>query len=232
MSFWSSLTFVRTGSPTNVSTNEVGSFFSRLKSLKFMENGKRYSASIQFGSLTELAGAIDRGSGIVEFCEEPAWDREDEWESIDLLILSLSQLDRPIRQANFSLGFVTQEIFEATQRLPDEENDRQLSLDNVSFTIGPQWTVSLESDAYRVGWMGLSMAGNGYFFPWDNREAKRRAEQRIEIQRVMDLCRVTWPASRIPPSTDTLNQRRMLNELWLYEDIERVDDWYWFIQET
>jgi hypothetical protein len=108
---------------------------------------------------------------------------------------------------------------------------------NEVFCLGD---VSLEIDRVEIfddvnngqihcGWISLNVSGPGYPYPWTKRDVLRRLEAEASLNKLVDMCRATWPVppERLPDGYAEL--RRKLTGVWLYDDLNKPFDWYWAI---
>ena len=99
--------------------------------------------------------------------------------------------------------------------------------------IGPVRVGTLASEAHAfVGWMALVISGPGYFFPWDFRYARERAEACEEIRRLVAVCQSAWPVPIASCSPEAETARRAMSDIWLYDDFTHPLGWLWYPDET
>jgi hypothetical protein len=185
--------------------------------------------------------ADDRGIESVEWDESGAlgtvgeypWDRSASFPTLGAMADSLDADSRPVYRAWLALGSLHPEAAAALTREPSEDNEVGLYLSTLSFTVGPVRVRGLGSEAEAlVGWMGLTVGGPGYFFPWEYREARKRAEGVGLVNALAEVCRRTWPVRPVPASAEVIAARRELSELWLYDDVRLPQGWWWFADES
>ncbi len=137
----------------------------------------------------------DFGIGVVG---EYPWDRSDKFPSLTALANALATDRGIVYRAFLNLGELHPDIRTALTRQPSEENRVGLYLSEASFSVGPVLVAGLASEAPAlVGWMGLTLSGPGYFYPWTYRQARERAEAVGLVRRMAEVCRAAW---RVPPA--------------------------------
>jgi hypothetical protein len=238
MSFWSSLVLARTAPPPIVTAAALGRFVSNLAATGALAENDAPTCQIKYGSQVDgderPVDVIDYDdSGIVGTFKEYPWDRSDTFPSLDAMASALLADGGTVYRARLSLGAARHDVIAALTRDPCEENESPLCLWDVNFRVEPVSVAGLGSEAAAfVGWMGLSFSGPGYFFPWQYRQAKVRAEAVELVRRMAYLCRTTWPVSTMAASAEAIASRRRLAELWLYDDFALPPGWLWFVSES
>lgn len=128
---------------------------------------------------------------------------------------------------------VVDEIFEALTRPPSSENEVPLGLCWLDLELGPIDTFKLSSSrSWVVGWISVSLSGNGYLYPWKLKELVQRAEGSAKLQGLLQVCRRTWPVKAERPGLLTLLRRARMKDLWPYDTLSRRWDWYWGLAES
>lgn len=149
------------------------------------------------------------------------------------IIERLTGDNRRIYRAHASLGGTIDAVLHPITRTNSPENDRDFCPDSVSLNIGPIEIYDLACEAPAlVGWVGVSLSGYGYLFPWTFRDVFNRLEATPDIQRIKNVCRSFWPVPPEPPDTRIVELRPQLGELWPYKTFDRQWDWYWGLQES
>jgi hypothetical protein len=239
MSFWSSLNLVRAAAPPPVVTvDAIGRFVSDLAATGALADDEEPLCQIKYGPRVD---ADEQTTDIVEWDErriigtvrEYPWDLSVTYPSLAALSEVLAKDGRQVYRAYLSLGGLSPEIVAALTREPSEQNEIGLCLYALSFSVGPVIVAGLGSDSPAlVGWMGLELSGPGYYFPWDFREGRERAEAIGSVQRLVAACRGAWPVPPEQASVDLVAARRQAAELWLYDDFAMPPDWLWFASEA
>jgi hypothetical protein len=140
--------------------------------------------------------------------------------------------DPTIYRASISLGMPTDAVLEPITRKDSPENDHNYEPDMLSIEIGPIEIFDLKSEAPALcGWIGLSLSGYGYLFPWTFRDVVERLEATAEIGKLTQLCRSHWPVPTEKPDRAILKARRQLGTVWPYE-ADKPWDWYRGMQES
>ncbi len=88
-----------------------------------------------------------------------------------------------------------------------------------------------EHGIYQVGFMGFSVHGSGYLFPWTYAETLAKLRNHPVLSPIRDLCRTLWPATSTVPRKEIIEGRRTMGKLWA-EPLDAPLDWYWAINET
>jgi hypothetical protein len=160
------------------------------------------------------------------------WDLEIKRESLGALASAIGKHNKTIYRAFIQLGAVVSPICRSLTRMPSPENKLGLTLDSWSLEIGPIMSGSLESEQpFFVGWISLSLSGNGYLFPWTFAELFQRATVNPAIQQVTELCKATWPVEAKRPDRRIQKFRQQMGELWPYAETDLPWDWYWGVSE-
>jgi hypothetical protein len=237
MSFYTSLILYRPTKPPLVTGPTLARFlggFAECKLLK--EEANSCDASIKFGS------AIDQDDKPTCW-EEPVnqyvwesrqidWDARHQAKSIRELIPLVEQHRQGIYRAHLSLGCAHKGITKVLTREPSEENEDGLCLWDWSITLEPVAVHALGSETvFRVGWIRVSIGGNGYLYPWKFKDLFRRAGSQPDLLRLEELCRLTWPVPSAPPDRKRTKGRKLMGELWPYPMDEPVD-WCWGVAES
>jgi hypothetical protein len=136
-----------------------------------------------------------------------------------------------------SLGWPTDALTDDLKRVDSPENDNDFVPDLWAMEIGPIETASFSEPAdtigapAQVGWIGVSISGYGYLFPWTFTELVQKAERNPGMQKVMQMCKTTWPVppGRVEPRIVKL--RKQLGPLWPYPQHDLPWDWYWGLRE-
>lgn len=238
MSFWSSLNLVRTARPPIVSVAAIGHFIGKILATGALDGDEQTECEIKYGSRIDVddktTNVIDWDvSGYIGTTRDYPWDRSETFPTLAAMSDALRTDSRSVYRAFINLGSLQQDLVSAVSREASEENEEGLTLCNLSFNVGPVIVEVLEGDSQAmVGWMGLTFSGPGYFFPWDYRHARQRAESVILIRELTALCREAWPVPTSPISEQVVESRRQLASLWLYDDLAAPVDWLWFPSES
>ena len=148
-------------------------------------------------------------------------------------ISALRTENRRIFRAFASLGALVDSAIEPITRSNSPENEYDFCPHTLSIEVGPIELHSLGCDAQAlVGWIGVSLSGDGYLFPWTFREVIGQLESTPEIQRITEACRAFWPVPLKPVEERIASMRKQIGVLWPYDDYDKPWDWYWGLQET
>jgi hypothetical protein len=238
VSFWSSLTLVRAAKPPIVTAAAIGALIHRLAATGALVGGEEPLCQIKYGPSVDAdertTDIVDwDASGIVGTVGEYPWDLSHTFPSLIALADALAANEKPVYRAFLNLGDWHSDIVAALTRKPSEENTDELCLYGASFSVGPVLVHGLASETSAfAGWMGLSASGPGYFYPWEYREARERAEAVGLLRDVAAVCRAVWPVAPAAVSDSVIAARGQLRELWLYDDLGLPRDWLWFASES
>jgi len=170
---------------------------------------------------------------VISTTEEIAWDVSDPALSLPQLAERLTNHTQPIYRCYLDLGPAAGEIIGNLARVHSPENEIDLCLDEWSLEFGPIDTCQLGGDvAFRVGWIKVGIAGNGYLYPWSFRDLVERAERVAGMCELLNLCKRLWPVESKPPTRKQVKGRKRMGELWPYPRLDLPLDWYWGLQET
>ncbi|WP_165068796.1 hypothetical protein [Paludisphaera rhizosphaerae] len=250
MSFQTSLLLYRPQPPRDLTAAKLAGFV-------------REFAALGLSEPDFLSFKIKFGKSVAQDSRPTAWDepvpgtrgcistwREIEYDAEDSGIPDLARLAdaldalpaKPIYRAWVSLGDPTRPVYEALWREPSEENDQQLGFNlGWSLTAGPIECCEIASDGpFQIGWLAVSLSGQGYPYPWTYRDLIARAEAVPGVPALLDLCRRAWPldpprfpllhlrdSSRAPRHIVQL--RKSMGDLWPYDDLGEPWDWCWGI---
>ncbi|HQR07717.1 MAG TPA: hypothetical protein PLN21_12900 [Gemmatales bacterium] len=240
MSFYSSLLFVRESRPPVVAVSALSPFLEEaIRLVGTSDENDLLSCSLKYGDRID---SDDSGTEVREYVndgvfkmQEIEWDDEESFPTCASLIERLQSKQRTLYRAYFSLGSLKDGIIGTLSRDACEENDRWLSLTDLSFRIEPMTTYGLGSTyEASVGWMGFAFSGYGYYYPWTYRDARLKAEQLESVQRLMRWCRETWPVATqaIPSEMKELRSNLREQNLWLYDQLDLPPDWRWYVAES
>jgi hypothetical protein len=153
---------------------------------------------VRFG---EAVDQDDRGmqevewEGVLGVPREIEWDIDTRCETHAEMVALLREGGREgrlIYRAFLMLGAMSDSLPKHLDRMAAEGEDRHLYLDSWSLTIGPVEGGTMDEEAERVGWMAVSMSGNGYLYPWGREALTRHLEGHAGVAKMMALCRETW----------------------------------------
>jgi hypothetical protein len=165
--------------------------------------------------------------------DEVDWDVDGTFASLDELITVLRAIRGRVYRAFFALGNLSQQVVEGLRRAGSAENRVNLILDELSLEIGPVEVGDLElPKVFQVGWIAVSLSGNGSLRPWTFRDLIARAEACPPVVGLADLCRRAWPVTPKRPGMLQRLRRKRLRHLWPYDAIDRAMDWCWGLHET
>lgn len=238
MSFWSSLLYARVAPAPVVTVNSISRFVTELARTKAVEEGRQLLCQIKYGERVDADEETTETvqwdpSGVIGVVGEYPWDRSESFSSLPALADALRGNERLVYRAFLDLGQLTSDVVAELTRKPSEENDQGLCLWAPSLKVGPVLVSGLDSEEPAfAGWMDFTFSGPRYFYPWTYREARERAEANEVVQQVAAICRETWPVEPAAPSLEGIEGRKMLEELWLYDDFAMPYDWLWFASES
>lgn len=238
MSFYTDLIFYRPRPAPVVTADDLARFTSRLWDTETLTVTGPWYLSVKFGKAIDQD---DRGtmwfeedrSGI-EIPHEIEWDVElQNPPDVAGIIGALSGDDRRIYRAHLMLGQPTDGLLHPITREGSPENNVGFFPDTLGVEIGPIEIYNLSSDQpVHCGWIGVSVSGDGYLFPWTFRDVVGRLEASPEVQRICEVCRSEWPVAPERPKRRIRSLRRQLGDLWPYDDENRPWDWYWGVAES
>lgn len=239
MSFYTCLTFYRPREPPAMAVSDLGRFIAQIHGLGLLtDDGLQYLAvrigdSIDQDEKNTACYEAGAAPGIY-LVKDIEWDLElSRPNGAAEIIAALVNDDRRIYRAFVSLGTPIDAALEPITRRNSPENEIDFCPDSLGIEIGPVVIGSLGCDAPAfVGWIGVSLSGSGYLFPWTFRDVLKRLEDAPEIQRITELCRSFWPVPAGLPEDRILEMRMQMSELWPYEDFHKTWDWYWGVQES
>lgn len=236
MSFWSSLVLARGGQTPAVTVAAIGALVRGLTAAQVLVGDEQPLCQIKYGPRVDADEQTTHEiewDGLIGTYREYPWDRSGTYPSLPALADALAADNGTVYRAFLSLGSAHPDIVAALTREPSEENEVGLCLCGVSLQVGPIVVAGLgsESSAF-VGWMGLVFSGPGYFFPWEYRRVRERAEEVALVRRAAALCRSAWPVEPVLASAEAVAARRELSDLWLYDDFALPQNWRWFVSES
>ena len=150
---------------------------------------------------------------------------------IQEMIDALATDGRRIYRAHVSLGTPIDAVLQPVTRINSPENELDFCPDSLSVDTGPIERHGCDFRAF-VGWIGLSLSGYGYLFPWTCRDVFQRLENTPEIRHIAEVCRSFWPVAPKLVEDRIVEVRKELGELWPYENLDKRWDWYWGIEES
>jgi hypothetical protein len=190
-----------------------------------LRGGDALSLRVKFGEAVDQ----DYETDIFSLdCEIEARNLQSPEEMIGLLT------DRPDRiyRAFVNLEILRDEVVQPITRLNSVENEIDFSPCELSLWIGPVECYQLGGDrTITTGWVGLSISGYGYLYPWTFAEVVQRMGRSPAIQRLMQTCQDQWPVAPDKPSQEAVSSRKEIGNLWPY-DLNKLSDWYWGLQES
>jgi hypothetical protein len=236
MSFYTSLIFYRPRTPAIVTGPDLASFVSELEGLGITEDAGVRSLSVKFGNAIDKddrPATWEEYAGAIGTLKEIDWDVDERPSSIKRIATILKRDSRPIYRCHVSLGFATSEIVDQLKREDSNENETDLVLDGWSIELGPIHLRNLSDDAVlHAGWIGVTISGPGYLYPWTVREVVERAEAHPRLRNLVALCRSTWPVPNEIPDPRTQRLRTKHTTHWPYGDVKLEWDWHWGVSET
>jgi hypothetical protein len=241
MSFYTTLSFYRPTKPPLVTGRALAGFFRDLIDTGLFERRGANYFSVKFGQ------AIDQDA-LGTFVEVPdpqhpsistmrpiQWDIDHKNISLDDALRELSNDDRTIYRAAISLGSLRADVLRSLQTRRPDRDEMNLHLWDGTMHLGPVELFHLGGEEpVRVGWMDVSLSGNGHLHPWKPRDLTSRAASLDALQPLTQICRRAFPIpdSERLASRSGISQRHEMGELWPFRDLERDADWFWGVCET
>lgn len=237
MSFSTSLTYYRPCAPPTITADDLARFISQLRDTGILTDDGFQMLHVKFGD------SIDQDEQGTSWEEEISpcmfishdieWDVDLYPSGLQDIIERLTGDDRRIHRALASLGGVIDAVLQPITRTNSPENERDFCPDSLWLEFGPVETYHLAGEAPAVvGWIGVSLSGDGLLFPWTFRDVVDRLEATPEIQCMMNSCRSFWPVPPEPPEPRIVALRSQIGELWPYKTIDKPGDWYWGLKES
>jgi hypothetical protein len=182
---------------------------------------------------------VHRGKASAEVFEmhEIKWDIEEQFSALDDMASSLAKHNKKIYRAYLSLGWPIANVTDDLKRVNSPENTNDFIPDQWGMEIGPVETASFSEpeetvgSSVQVGWISVSISGNGYLFPWSFTELVQRAERNPGMRKLMQLCKSTWPVPPAKVEARVVKLRKQLGKLWPYAQHDLPWDWYWGLHE-
>lgn len=173
------------------------------------------------------------------------WDIEHSHIPQSDAIALLKKHDRSLYRASVSLGMLRKDLFEALQTPRPDDGQMNLGLWDCHVILEPVELSTLDGDdTFLVGWMSVSISGNGYCFPWTPRDLTSRAASLNTLRPMTEVCRQFFPVdpagtpnvmTKLSPALRRRKVRAMrkrMGDLWPFEDLDREWDWFWGVSET
>lgn len=252
MSFQTSLFLYRSQPPRGLTAAKLAGFVREFAALGLAAPSGPITYHVKFGRAvdqddrpTTWDEPVPGTGGCISTCREIEYDAEgDDLPDLVRLADTLDSLPtHPIYRATLLLGDVSNSIHEALHRGPSEDNETQLGF-NLGWSIeaGPIESHDMGGQGpFQVGWLAVSLSGQGDPYPWTYRDLIARAEAVPGVAALMDVCRRTWPldlprvpllhlrnSSRAPRRIVQL--RQSMGDLWPYDDLGEPWGWCWGIR--
>lgn len=239
MSFYTSLMFFRPQPPPRIRVCELAELLAQLNSVAHIKPDCITGVSIALGPTIDqddLAASTweDIAPGI-QSVREIDYDIQFKAQTIEELIDPLITRKETVYRAHIHLGCACDPICKLFQRMNSPENSINLQLYDMSLEIGPIRDATLEDDASRhVGWIALTLSGQGYLFPWTRAEILSRAESSPELRSLAEICQRAWP---IDPHTsfrsDGIRELLARTRSWISSsDVNTLKEWQWTVSES
>jgi len=240
MSFYTSLNYFRPQPPPRVTTRELAAVIQKIYATGAFTSHMLSGIRVKFGRSIDkdARGTIEEiptGTPGVYSVRSIEFDINHDGKSCPAMIAELNQSDSLIYRAEVQFGSVKKPISSLFTRTGSPENSVELCLWDFALHFGPVYAGMLGEDKSRhVGWMGLSLSGNGYLFPWKRAEVLKRAEHSAELQQLAQICSDAWP---IDPHT----RRKITNVGNLLartrkalgkQDVNTLTAWQWDVHES
>jgi len=239
MSFYTSLNYFRPQPPPRITTRELADVVRRIYS------AAEVTPNIMTGMRVKFGRAIDKDAKPTLRETETApgvftvrsieYDINHNAKSCEQLVAELLESDSIVYRANIYFGCAADSICKLFTRANSPENAAGLCLSDLSLHIGPIHAATLADDAPRhVGWIALTLSGQGYLFPWTREEILKRTQQSNALNALTQICSDAWP---IDPHTlrGTKNIRGLLKRMRKaigQETVDTLNAWQWDIKET
>jgi len=238
MSFFTSLTYYRPCEPPTITANDLARFIKEIHDAGVLTDRGLYWLYVRFGESIDQdespASSAEDADSQMSIMSQIEWDLDLSCaDGISEIIDSLSGDNRRVYRARIALGAPVVTVLKPITRTDSPENECDFCPDSISIEVGPIEIYKLGCDFRAfVGWIGISLSGYGYLFPWTFRDVLDRIERSPEIQRIAGLCRSFWPVPLRPIEDRIITVRKELGQLWPYENFARDWDWYWGVQES
>lgn len=241
MSYYTSLVFYRPAKPPAITASDLGRFIARIH-----DEGLLVDDGLRVLQL-KLGDSIDqdekRATCLEELEHAPGLfvTKDIEWDlelraptTIADMIAGLANDNRRIYRAVALLGSPIDAVLNPITRTNSPENDVSFCPDTLGIDIGPINIGGLAADhpPLFVGWIGVSLSGSGYLFPWTSRDVLKRLEGKEPIQQLMEVCRSTWPVPPRELENRFIDMRRDIGDHWPYDELSKPWDWYWGFDES
>lgn len=248
MSFQTSLFLYRPQPPRGLTAAKLAGFVRGFAALG-LSKPDYLAYQVKFGK------SVDQDDRGTTWCESASGSwigvvRSIEYDAEDRNVPDLANLadaldglsERPIYRAWLGLGDLVRPVYDALWREPSEENEKQLGFNlGWSIEVGPIESHDMGGEGpFRVGWLAVSLSGQGDPYPWTYRDLIARAEAVPGVSDLLGICRRTWPID--PPRVPLLHVRgssraprrivqlrKSMGELWPYDDLAEPWDWCWGI---
>ncbi|MBM4031371.1 MAG: hypothetical protein FJ291_06240 [Planctomycetes bacterium] len=237
MSFFTSLKLYRPTPPPVIVGRDLAAFVRAFQTLGAARPEGMFDLEVKFGKSidqddkpTTYEVTVDKSVSEVHAIE---WDVKETLSSANEVVDALGRLHGRVYRAGVPLGTVSEPVRQALNRVNSQENEIDLALDTWTLGIGPVSVGSLSADQVAVvGWIDVSLSGYGYLYPWTLCGLIERAEALPQVQRLMALCRDTWPVKPAVPPRRIQRARKAIGELWPYPRFDTPWDWYWSVSES
>lgn len=239
MSFWTSLYYTRPTAPPAITGDDLARFLLAFDGLSVTRDRALRSLQVKFGK------SIDHDKKPTSWIEwnpslpEIGTTASIEWDLdhhgslslVDAAGLVTGRAHRVYR-AFVDLGGACESICNAL-RVDAPENTAGLHVGGWALECGVIEASHMgDGTEFQVGWIAVSLSGGGYCFPKPRREVLRDAARHPDVQRVMELCRRTWPVAPARPGWSVRRQRKRMGELWPHDSFDEPMDWFWTMHET
>lgn len=238
MSFFTSLTFYRPTSPPAVTAADFSRFIAQIHDGVALTTSGLEMLRVKFGDAIDQddEGTLwgEELTPAISIMHDIEWDVDlSDDSTIQEIIEALVSDSRRIYRARVTLGMPEDDVLRPITRENSPENEIGFYPDTLSIEIGPIRCFSLGSErSFHVGWIGLTISGGGYLFPWTFRDVFDRLQGSKQIQQLTNVCRSFWPVAKKPPEHRIIQLRKKLNELWPYARFDEPWDWYWGLRES
>ncbi len=246
MAFWTSVNLYNPmGRPPRVTTQTLAQFLRSFAALDVAE-ARGVGVEVMLGDRIDVDRRdmyieVNESKGGVIFTRLKQRDCDLDVRADDFVgaAAALEGLSRPgggpasIYRAHVRLGELTPDLQRRLHE-PSDQNQFTARPDGWSFDVGPIRAAVMDADRARMlGWMALSIHGQGYPWPRTHREFLEAVTSQPEVQAVQTLVRETWPIPSRRPGPRRRARRRMLQEegLW-FDQLEAPLRWSWCVCDS
>lgn len=208
MGFYSSMQFVRDGSPCVVMRSDLLRLVESLEDLGYVRHGA-FGVQLKFGDRVDLDKEptfrmVQISPGILQPIDI-AWDvsRPQLRKPHDLKValrprkrFLRAEVDDSIYRGHLMLGALPEQVIASCHPVTPAENNLHFAPDSMAVSIGPEIGHRLGNDEERwLGWISLAFHGNGYLYPLTEQQFISQAIKDSTIRAAAEACQRIWPDS-------------------------------------